>query len=60
MKLLFDDAANANKDLRLLIQHAISDLANVDVKKMDRAFYKAMNQSSHFYKELTLLAKHEG
>ena len=60
MKLLFDDTVNANSDLRLLVQHAISSLADVDVKKMDRAFYKAMNQSSRFYKETTLLARHEG
>lgn len=60
MKLLFDDTVNANSELRLLVQHAISSLADVDVKKMDRAFYKAMNQSSRFYKETTLLARHEG
>ena len=57
MELLKEDVLNANKDLRLLIQHSINKLADVNVKKMDKAFFEAMNQSSKFYKEISLLAK---
>lgn len=60
MKLLSEDVMKANADLRLLLQHSIDTLADIDVKKMDRAFYKAMDSSSRIYKELTLLANHEG
>lgn len=57
MELLKEDALKANKDLRLLVQHSINKLADVNVKKMDKAFFEAMNQGTKFYKEISLLAK---
>ena len=57
MNLLKEDAVKANKDLRLLVQHSINKLADVNVRKMDKAFFEAMNQGSKFHKEISLLAK---
>ena len=59
IKLLEEDVINANKDLRLLVQHSINKLADVNVKKMDKAFFEAMNQASKFHKEISLLAKED-
>lgn len=57
IELLREDVINANKDLRLLVQHSINKLADINVKKMDKAFFEAMNRGSKFYKEISILAK---
>ncbi|MDD6263136.1 MAG: hypothetical protein PUA83_08675 [Clostridiales bacterium] len=56
MKLLSEDALSASDDLRLLVQHAISRLADSNTTKMDRNYFKSMNAGTKLYKELSLLA----
>ncbi len=59
MALLAEDVTDANADLRLLVQHAISKLADTNIKKMDKAYFKAMSKGTKFYKELSILASQE-